>query len=379
MDLLHQRELAFSLSVPYCTLQDLRRFALVSHSAARIVFPCIFQTMRLVETSRWGSCEILGALSSPENPWRHAHLVRYVKEQPYNSKCQATQAGKADPIIISNITIQVEKSSSISVDVPSFEVIVAAVISGLPNVQNVQIISKLHPSLIRSRFRPARNFEPIAKALASSSRLCSVDISGPWYDGWTGSINSLRSGGEYVRNLGITITAARDGPLYAAFCSLATRLEDLDLRGMVDPDMVETIIKVLPRPDRLRSLKLEMKQRANGWWPESFFDDLVGLRELEITNAARWLDYDHSTNTRDIEQISYSLPTDNQDIDKVRDPCSMLRQEILIAGLTGLGSLVVFRVCVPSSESRKHPNQSGAVSISIRPGTTTRLYDKRCV
>lgn len=339
MNLIHQRELAFSLLVPYCTLEDLRRFALVSHSAARIAFPFIFQTMRPVETSRWGDCEVLGALSSSEKPWRHAHLVRYVKEQPYHSRRRAKQTGKADPIslIISNMTIEVEKlkSSSVSADVPSFDVIVAAVISGLCNIQNIRIVSRLHPSLIRSRFRPARNFELIAKALGSSSRLCSVDISGPWYDGWTSSINSLQSGGEYVRNLGVTITAARDGPLYAAFCSLATRLEDLNLRGMVDPDIVETIIKVLPRPDRLRSLRLEMKQRANGWWQESFFDNLVGLRELEITNAARWLDYDHSINARAVEQISYPLPTDNQNIDQVRDPCSMLRQDILVAGLTG--------------------------------------------
>lgn len=123
-----------------------------------------------------------------------------------------------------------------------------------------------------------------------------------------------------MRDLGVTISARRDGALYAAFCGLAARLKNLTIRGVVESDVVGGIVMALPRPDRLRSLKVEIKSSGRDskpWWRESFFEKLSGLQELEVTPTSQWLDYDHSNDPNSVEEISYTLPTDHSDVDRV--------------------------------------------------------------
>lgn len=179
------------------------------------------------------------------------------------------------------------------------EQVAGRIIEKLPRVQYITLTSTFRPDA-RGFSYPARNFEPIARALISRTRLCSVDLVGPCLGGWTCSIDALRAAGRYLRTIHLGMCSPRDVAFVRTLCSEASILETLDLSGTMrlDSDQVNDIIRALPKPEELKTLRVSLSEQnhQNAWWQEEFLESLTGLEELMISNVPRW---SHTNHTND--------------------------------------------------------------------------------
>jgi hypothetical protein len=74
----------------------------------------------------------------------------------------------------------------------------------------------------------------------------------------------------------------------------------LDLQGSVslESDVLASIVNTLPRPERLRVLKISLEKLGYkeyaAWWSLPFLETLSGLEELVVRSSREWWHTDHS-------------------------------------------------------------------------------------